>query len=195
MTRYIEPVCGGKVEMEYFSDDVSTHYILAGERFRHEHELLKLIAKYEGACTEDSKAHALSINCDFDCMNCDRSIYSIIKKQERFFVNRCVELCKRYPKKDDEWEVSLVSYDGIMPKYQNYFFKCLENITDKTIMELAYEIIHTKYPKFYAQSKYSYIKVRRFDMPTPIDVSLIGNQYFQGLLEEVPFDQIIIKKN
>lgn len=192
MERNIDQVLEGKVSLEYFADDISTHYLLQGERFRHDNELLKLIAKYGGACTEDSKAHGLTINCDFDCMNCPKSIYAIVRNQEKFFFNKCLDLCKRQPKVGDEWEVSLVSYEGIMPKYQDYFFRCLKPISDTTIIEMAYEVMHLKYPKFYAQSKYCYIKIRRFDMEKALDVSLVGNQIFQGLLDELPLESIEI---
>ena len=183
MERTIETINGGRVELEYFADDISTHYILAGERFHHDHELLRLIAKYGGACVEDHAAHALSVNCDFNCMECPRSIYHIIKTQERFFQNRCIELCKRAPRQHDEWEVSLVSYDGIMPKYQDYYCRCKEAISDRSIIELAYDVMHEKYPNFYVRSKYCYIKIRRFDMEQAIDVSMVGNQFFQGFLD------------
>ena len=68
-------------------------------------------------------------------VECPRSIYHIIKTQERFFQNRCIELCKRAPRQHDEWEVSLVSYDGIMPKYQDYYCRCKEAISDRSIIE------------------------------------------------------------
>lgn len=194
MERILDKVNGGRVELEYFADDISSHYILAGERFRHEHELLKLITKYDGACTEDNSAHSLTTNCDFDCMNCSKSIYHIIKTQERFFENRCLELCRRNPKVGDEWEVSLVSYDGIMPRYQDYYFRCAEAIHSKAIIELAYDVVKERYPKFYAQSKYCYVKIRRFDLDQATDVSLVANQFFQGFLDDTPYDQIRITR-
>ena len=183
MTRTIEMVYDNKVELEYFADDISTHYILDGERFKHDKELLKLISKFGGACTEDPKAHSLTINCDFNCMDCPKSIYTILKKQEKFFYAKCNDLCKREPKAGDEWEVSLVSYEGFMPKYQDYYCRCLDGNSGKSIIEMVYEIMKLKYPKFYAQSKYCYIKIRRFDMDRPVDVSMIGNQYFKAFLD------------
>ena len=195
MQRSIESVYNGRVELEYFSDDISTHYILAGERFHHDNELLKLIAKYGGACVEDTAAHALSVNCDFNCMACQHSISHIVRTQAKFFQSRCIEACKRTPKVNDEWEVSLVSYEGIMPKYQDFYCHCKAPIPDKTIIEIMYEIMHAKYPKFYEQSKYCYIKIRRFDLEKPLDVSMVGNQYFQGFLDGKKMEEIHVSPN
>lgn len=192
MDHITEYLFNKKVVMNYFSDDNAAHFILNGEHFKHNHELLKLIVKFDGACTEDTSPYGLTINCNFDCLNCSKSIYHIIQVQERFFQMRCEELCKRAPKAGDEWEVSLVSYDGIMPKYQNFHFRCLENLGDEPIISLCYQIIHQKYAKFYEQSKYCYMKVRRFDMEKAIDVSSVANHYFQGLMDGVSLDQIAI---
>lgn len=183
------------IEMEVWGDNVAPHYMLNGERFKHDTELLKLIAKYDGTCTEDPSAYALSTNCNFDCLNCKNSIYYILKNKERFFYSKCLDLCKRIPRRDDEWEISLV-YQGsthMREHFQSYYFKCLDAVSDVSIIERAFQGVATIYPQFYTESRYCYVKIRRFDMSRPMDVSPIANQYIRAFLRGESIEDVSIQ--
>lgn len=192
MDRTFTKVNQGRVDMEFVADDISAHYFLTGDLFRVENEILKMIAQFDGACTESQSAHTIALNCDYDCMHCNKSIYALVKKKERFFKKRCKDLCARNPKVGDEWEVSLVSKEDIQPKYRNYFFHCNEMIEDKNIIELLFEAMSDIYSGGYTQTALCFVKIRRFDMPKALDVSPIANRYIQGFIRGESFDKITV---
>ena len=167
----------GAVIVEYYGDGHAAHYILTGERFQHSNELLKLMLQYGGACTDNPKRYATAYACNYNCSECERSIYNIIRVKEKFFTKKCMELIQRVPRKNDEWEISLVNYDNTSshPKYENYFFRTESAVFRRTIIELISDLLTERYPEFKEGAKYCYIKVRRFDMDKAIDVSVVGN--------------------
>lgn len=192
MDRSFSKVNQGRVDLEYVADDISAHYFLAGDLFRVENEILKLMNHYDGVCTENISAHSTTLDCDFNCIHCNRSIYALVKKKERFFKQRCIGLCTRYPKEGDEWEISLVSKDGIHPRYRNYFFRCTEKILEKNIIELLFEALDEVYTDGYYNTNLCFVKIKRFDMPRALDVSLVANRYIQALIKGEPMSSVVI---
>ena len=96
----------GAVIVEYYGDGHAAHYILTGERFQHSNELLKLMLQYGGACTDNPKRYATAYACNYNCSECERSIYNIIRVKEKFFTKKCMELVQRIPRKNDEWKLA-----------------------------------------------------------------------------------------
>lgn len=165
------------VSVDYYGDGHAAHFVLSGERFQHSQELLKLMVRYEGACADDPKRYATAYPCSYNCTECERSIYSIIKIKEKFFTQKCTELIHREPRIRDEWEVSLVSFKDTPdhPRYENYFFRAEAPIDNRTIIEIIYDMMKKYYPDAVKRVKYCYIKVRRFDIEKAIDASVVAN--------------------
>ena len=192
MDRSFTKVNQGRVDLEFVADDISAHYFLTGDLFRVENEILKMMMQFDGACTDNLSAHSIALDCDFDCMKCNKSIYALVKKKERFFKKRCLELCTRNPKEGDEWEISLVGKDNVHPRYRNYYFHCRERIPNKSIIELLFDAMVEMYPDGYEKTALCFVKIKRFDMPNALDVSLIGNRYIKALINGERFENITI---
>lgn len=185
MIHNTEIIHDGAISFEYYGDDHFAHYILSGERFKHQNALLELISQYKGACTEDPKMYAIAgkISCDFNCRACPKSIYHQIELKERFFNNRCKDSCLRYPREGDEWEVSIHTLTD-HPHYEDFFFKALKTIEDRTIIELSFDEMMKLRPDFLTIAKYCYVKIRRSDMENALDVSIFANTMYHEMLEK-----------
>lgn len=172
----------GDVSMEYYGDDYRSHYILPGERFKHQKVLLDLLSQYGGACTEDPKMYATAneMSCDFNCQQCPKSIYHQIELREKFFINRCHEACLRRPMEDDEWEVSIHT-ETDHPHFEDFFFRAVHSIPDKPIIVLSYEIMMRIRPEFLHIAKYCYVKIRVRGTEKALDVSNIANKMYHDM--------------
>lgn len=181
MERKTEFIHNNSVAFAYYGDDYVAHYMLSGERFKHSDELLTLLLHHRGACMEDPKMYART-ECNFDCCNCERSIYHQVAMKEKFFNARCRDLCNRVPKVGDEWEVSIHMLSD-HPHFEVFFFHCVRpnNDEEKTIAQISYETMMKWRPTFLQAAKYCYVKVRRNDIAKAMDVSIVANQIFKEL--------------
>lgn len=175
-----------RVKCETYSSDETARYNLVGERFQQNNEILKLLSKYNGACTEVHAPYATAHPCSLNCTQCERSIYHIIREKEKFFTFQCNQLCERHPRKNDTWEVSLVYKASIenQPRYEDYYYTALTNIDDRSILDIIYQMMIDIDPTVPNQIQFCYIKIKRFDSERAYDVSSVANERIQRRLLE-----------
>lgn len=177
-----------RVRCDYYGDPEVARYTLVGERFNQNTEILKLLARYNGACTDDPTRYATANPCSLNCTQCERSIYHIIRLKERFFSFRCHRLCDRHPRQGDVWEVSLIYKPGIgnRMKYEDYCFTAMTNMDDMTILEVIYFMMVSIDPRTPDLIQFCYMKVKRFDTDIAIDISSVANDLIQKMLANDP---------
>lgn len=171
MTQTNDLFLDGAIATQYFGDSVCPHYLLKGSRLKETDELLKMMVRYGGACTVDPQEFARNgSSCDFNCLNCDRSIYHLVSAKDHLFRNQCRDLCGRQPKIDDEWEISVVEHNSEF-KYETIHFLCRKAVESRSIIDLIIDYLKKMYPAMIAATRYCYVKIRRFDMEKAFDVS------------------------
>lgn len=170
----------GGLIMDYIKDNNVPHYRINGERFRHNNELLKIIKRNDGICLE-SKHYGTFTHCDFDCFNCNKSAYHLLRLKEKFFNQRCEMACSRIPKAGDEWEMSMVMEEGFPYRYLDFHFTATQDLSDvgKSIIELCSEALDHINGDIYNKTHFCYIKIKRFDDDKALDVSITANKYIK----------------
>lgn len=169
------PKYGKNLLLQTWADNFRPHYMLSGKRFNDESETLNLMLKYDGACKKKGDALA-SGRCDFNCMRCQYSIYAELETRRKWFTARLEECCRREPKENDEWELSMVMKNRRFPRYETFHWQCGCILKGESIIGVIYDSIMQIDPTLFDDAQLQFIKVSRFDTDTILDCSSVANR-------------------
>lgn len=168
----------------YWNDNSIAHYVLSGERFKEEREILELMGSNHGMCILGKSSYATD-GCTNDCLNCKHSIYAQVALRKTHFMEKAQRLCERSPKAGDCWEISIVLYLGKVPKYHNFYFECLKPTAESvTIMDTITTTLNMVKPSLANDAKYLFVKIARFDMERATNVSCVANTMIRDIFAD-----------